>query len=94
MLTLTDNATTQIRNLCSHPDLPEGSGMRIANDPSSNNLTLSLAPTPADGDSIVDAAGARVFLDSQAAHLLDDKSLDATSDPTGQVQFVIAEPTA
>jgi Fe-S cluster assembly iron-binding protein IscA len=93
VLTLTQNASTQIRTLINQPELPHGCGMRIANDPVTNNLTLSLAATPVDGDAVVDDAGARVFLDAEAAALLDDKALDATSDPNGQLQFTIQEPS-
>jgi Fe-S cluster assembly iron-binding protein IscA len=91
MLTVTDNAAAEIRNLTGRPDLPEGGGMRIASDPAAGALTLSLAPAPVGGDAVVDASGARVFLDSAALSVLDDKALDATVDQEGRVQFVVAE---
>jgi iron-sulfur cluster assembly protein len=92
VLTLTDNAATEIRNLTADPELPEGCGMRIANDPASNALTLTLVPTPAAGDQVLEEDGARVFLDQQAAALLDDRALDAAPDNAGQVKFTIADP--
>jgi Fe-S cluster assembly iron-binding protein IscA len=91
VLTLTDSATSQIRNIIDQPEVPEGCGLRIANDPSAGGLTLTIAAAPADGDQVLDAAGARVFLDSQAAAVLDDKSLDAAVDTDGQVQFAVAD---
>jgi len=91
VLTLTDNAATEIRNLTADPELPAGSGMRIANDPASNALTLTLVPTPAAGDQVLEEDGARVFLDQQAAALLDDRALDAAPDNAGQVKFTIAD---
>src|SRR6478736_5711157 len=91
VLTLTDNAATEIRNLTADPELPEGCGMRIANDPASNALTLTLVPTPAAGDQVLEEDGARVFLDQQAAALLDDRALDAAPDNAGQVKFTIAD---
>ena len=91
MLTVTDNAAAEIRNLIGRPDVPEGGGMRIASDPAAGSLTLSLAPEPAGGDAVVDTSGARVFLDSAAVSVLDDKALDATVDQDGRVQFVVAE---
>jgi iron-sulfur cluster assembly protein len=90
VLTLTDNATTEIRNIIDQPDVPDGCGLRIATDPAAGNLTLALATAPADGDEVVDASGARVFLDPQAATMLDDQALDAGTDAEGNVQFAIA----
>lgn len=90
MLAVTENAATQIRNLTEQPELPEGVGLRIAAE-GSGTLTLSLAAEPMAGDAIVDTAGARVFLDEQATVLLDDKSLDASVDGDGRVQFALAE---
>ena len=49
-----------------------------------------LTVTEAD-DTVVDTGGARVFPDSGATALLDEKTLDATIDPAGQVQFAVAE---
>ena len=91
MLTVTDVAAAEIRKLTERPDVPDGCGMRIASDPTAGSLTLTLAPTPADGDAVLDNSGARVFLDSGAASILDDKALDATVGPDGRVQFVVAE---
>jgi Fe-S cluster assembly iron-binding protein IscA len=91
MLTLTDDAVTVIRNLANQPDIPKGAGLRIATDTSAGALTLSMAEAPADGDEIIDSAGARLFLDSEAAKILDDKGLDAAVDEDGQVQFRVAE---
>lgn len=90
MLTLTDNATTEIRKLIDQPEVPDGSGLRIANDPASGGLVLSLAAAPTEGDAVVDDEGARVFVDAQAAELLDDKALDAGVGADGQVQFALA----
>jgi iron-sulfur cluster assembly protein len=91
VLTLTDNATTEIRNMIDQPAVPEGCGLRIANDPANGGLTLTIAATPAAGDQVLDSAGARVFLDEEAATVLDDKALDATKDDGGQVVFAVAQ---
>ena len=90
MLTLTDSATTEIRNIMSDPQVPDGCGLRIANDPSAGGLTLTLASAPAEDDQVLDDAGARVFLEPQAAQLLDDKALDAATDGAGELQFTVA----
>src|SRR5688572_19358145 len=86
MLTLTDNAVAVIRNLTDQPQVPEGAGLRIATDDTQGALMLTLAAEPMDGDEVRDEAGARVFLESGAARILDDKSLDAAVDANGAVQ--------
>jgi iron-sulfur cluster assembly protein len=91
MLTVTENAVTEIRNLTDQPQVPEGGGVRIATDPAAGALTLSLVATPAEDDTVIDSDGARVFLDSGATAMLDDKTLDAVTDPSGQVQYAVAE---
>jgi iron-sulfur cluster assembly protein len=91
MLTLTDNAVHVIRDLTTRPEVPAGAGLRIATDQSAGALTLALAAQPAHDDQVVDEAGARIFLDPEAAQLLDDKALDAAVEPDGAVQFDFAE---
>lgn len=91
ILTITENAATEIRNLIDLPQAPDGAGVRIANDPAEGALTLSLAAMPAEDDTVLDSDGARVFLDASANTLLDDKLLDAVKDPSGEIQFAIDE---
>jgi iron-sulfur cluster assembly protein len=50
-----------------------------------------VAAQPARDDQVLDEAGARIFLDPEAAQLLDDKALDAAVDQQGAVQFGIEE---
>jgi Fe-S cluster assembly iron-binding protein IscA len=89
VLTLTENAATEIRNLIAMPEVPDDGGVRIASD-DSGALTLALAGGPTDGDAVIEDHGARVFLEPAAGQLLDDKELDAGVDPAGNVQFSIA----
>ena len=91
MLAVTDNAATVIRDLTSQKEVPSGSGLRIAADASEGSLTLSLVPEPEVGDQVLDQGGARLFLDQDAAQILDDKELDAAVDETGSVQFAVGE---
>lgn len=93
MVTLTDNAVMVIRGLAEQQDEPQ-CGLRIATDPTAGSLMLSLVPEPLDGDRVVDAEGARLFLDSDAALFLDDKALDAAVDEQGAVQFAVADQPA
>jgi Fe-S cluster assembly iron-binding protein IscA len=89
LLTVTENAATEIRSLALLPDAPVGVGMRISSDPAAGALTLSLAAAPAEDDAVVDADGARIFLDPAANAMLEDKTLDAITDSAGQVQFAV-----
>jgi Uncharacterized conserved protein len=91
MLTMTDNAATAIRDITSQDAMPPGAGLRIAADENGDGLVLSLAAQPFEGDQIVDSAGARLFLDQHAAAVLDDKELDVTIDPSGDLQFAVAD---
>ena len=87
---MTDNAKTEIRNLVSHPEVPDEGGVRIASN-SDGALTLAVASGPVEGDQVVEDAGARVFLEQDAGALLTDKLLDAAVDPEGNLQFAIGE---
>jgi Fe-S cluster assembly iron-binding protein IscA len=91
MLAVTDNAATAIRDITTQQEVPDGAGLRIAADTFEGSLTLSLVAEPYEGDQIVSAAGARVFLDALAAEMLDDKELDVAVDAAGSVQFAVAD---
>jgi iron-sulfur cluster assembly protein len=89
VLAVTDTAAAVIRDLTTQQDAPEGAGLRIATDDDAASLMLSLSPQPQAGDVVLDADGARIFLDSGAATMLDDKALDAETDTSGAVQFAV-----
>ncbi|MGH9248370.1 MAG: Fe-S cluster assembly protein HesB [Acidimicrobiales bacterium] len=96
MLTLTHDAATAIQALTTKPDLPEQTGLRIASA-AGDNGALSFAVSVADGpqpdDEVVEAEGARVFVDSEVVPALADKALDAEVDEQGQVRFQLAAQT-
>jgi Fe-S cluster assembly iron-binding protein IscA len=91
MLTLTEEATTAVKTITAQfPDAAHG-GVRIegAGTPESQ-FALSVVDAPETGDAVVENAGARVFLDTDAAAVLDDRVLDAQIDPEqGSVQFAV-----
>lgn len=89
MLTVTTNASAVIERLTSHPELPEGAGLRISTQ--AEGFGLSVTPEPEEGDQVMEEAGARLFLEPDAAEALDEKTLDAQVDPGGSVQFFLAE---
>jgi iron-sulfur cluster assembly protein len=90
MLTVTENASSVIRQLTDRPEMPDGSGLRIASSDEAENLTVSPADTPEEGDQVVENEGARVFLEAEVAMLLDDKILDARVNDAGGVEFLVA----
>ncbi len=93
MLALTDSAVQAVRDIISSsPELDETGGLRMVAEPAGTeaNLQLSVVPQPAEDDEVIDEEGARVFLEPEAASLLDDKVLDARVEDN-RVAFTIAE---
>ncbi|MGY0002968.1 iron-sulfur cluster biosynthesis family protein [Micromonospora sp. I033] len=91
MLTMTDNAVMVIRDLANQQDVAEAGGLRIAADTDAGSLSIELVEQPIQGDQVVDNQGARIFLDADAAELLNDTSVDAVVDDEGIVQFGFTE---
>ncbi|MFR9778884.1 HesB/IscA family protein [Micromonospora sp. MS34] len=91
MLTMTDNAVLVIRDLATQQDVAEAGGLRIAADTQAGSLSIELVEQPTQGDQVVDNEGARIFLDADAAELLNDTSVDAVVDDEGIVQFGFTE---
>jgi len=92
MLTLTDGAAQVIRTLTSQPELPAETGLRItARDEDMATFQLAVTEGPVAGDQVIEAEGARVFLEPTAATALDDKALDAQVNDEGDVAFSVAE---
>jgi iron-sulfur cluster assembly protein len=91
-LALTDNAVEAVRSIVSSSDNNETSGLRMVAEPAGTqaNFQLSVVPLPAEDDEVVEEQGARVFLEPEAASLLDDKVLDASVEQN-QVTFTIAD---
>ena len=93
MLALTENAVEAVQEiLSSSAEAPELGGLRLAAEPAGTqmNLQLSVVALPAEDDEVIEEQGARLFLDPEAASLLDDKVLDARIE-SNQVAFTIAD---
>ncbi|HKA85172.1 MAG TPA: hypothetical protein VKD21_14965 [Acidimicrobiales bacterium] len=91
MLDLTDNAASVIRSIAERPESPDDAGLRVAaGGEGSGRLTVAAASGPQEGDHVVEKEGARVFLDPQAAEILDDKVLDAQVGNEGGVEFLVS----
>lgn len=89
MLTLTDNACHAVHDLAERAGLPEAGGMRIAESTQQGTFDLSLVTEPVDGDQLIEAEGARVFVDPTTATLLADQQLDAAP-AEGGTGFVLS----
>jgi iron-sulfur cluster assembly protein len=84
VLALTHNATDAIERILAAPGVPTGAGIRIApgaaisdGGSATNELQLSVAEEPVDGDEVIEEQGARVFVEDTVSGYLDDKRLDA-----------------
>jgi Fe-S cluster assembly iron-binding protein IscA len=91
MLTLTENASSLIKNLADQTAVAENAGLRISTTEGDAGLAVDLTPAPEPTDQVVESAGARVFLEPNAAVVLDDKVLDAQLDEGGSVTFAIGQ---
>ena len=95
MLTLTENASTIVRDITEQSGAGDGGGLRITADATPEPpgpgpaFAISAAEGPQPGDATVTQAGATVYLDQSSAEQLDDKVLDAGVDPAGNVQFAL-----
>lgn len=91
MLVLTEAAAEVVKSVTSNPQAPDGAGLRIASpepEPDSPGaLQVTAAPGPGEEDQVIETAGARVFIEPQAAIYLDDKILDAQLDEQGNARF-------
>ena len=95
LLTLTDNAVEAVKHIVSSSDAhSETGGLRMVAQQAEmeTSLELSVVSLPAEDDEVIEEQGARVFLEAEAAALLDDKVLDVTV-VQDQVAFTIAEQT-
>jgi Fe-S cluster assembly iron-binding protein IscA len=90
MLVLTDAAAEVVKSVTITPETPDGAGVRIATAPVPENpaaLRLTATTGPEENDHVIESAGARVFVEPQAAAYLEDKVLDAQVDAQGNPHF-------
>src|SRR5580658_138607 len=92
MLVLTEAAAEAVKTLTSTQQGPEGAGLRISSAESGDpgSLRVAAAPGPGENDQVIEAAGAHVYLEPQAAAYLEDKVLDAEVDTDGKARFSLA----
>jgi iron-sulfur cluster assembly protein len=90
---LLDSAVQAVKDIVSSSEqVPETGGLRMVaeREGTQAKFQLSVVPLPAEDDEVIDEQGARVFLEPDAASLLDDKVLDASVEQN-QVAFTIAD---
>ena len=92
MLALTPTAADAIETILAAPGMPDSAGVRISphvtrengrEDPRGSELELGVTEAPVEGDEVVVAEGARVYLDGMVAGALDGMVLDARVDDRG-----------
>lgn len=79
MLSLSPSAVVAVDSLLHRPEVPDDAGLRIRSAGESE-LTIEIAPEPAPGDQVIEQGGARVFVESEAAPMLDNAELDARTE--------------
>lgn len=90
MLTLTDSASTVVKSIVDRSPDNTDAALRIsAAEPGATDLSLAVATSAEPNDTVIEAAGATVFVEQNAALVLDDKVLDAQIDDEGSVRFSI-----
>ena len=81
MLALTESAVQAVKRIVwSSEEVPETSGLRMiaVRTGMDTNFRYSVVPLPGEDDEVIEEQGVRVFLEPEAASLLDDKVLDAS----------------
>jgi len=94
LLTLTDSASTVVNSLVASRSDEPAAGLRIHTQVSMEGesgakLAVTVTPEPGAHDQVIESSGARVFVEENAAILLDDKILDADVDAQGGVSFAL-----
>jgi Fe-S cluster assembly iron-binding protein IscA len=90
LLTLTENASTIVKDIAAQQGGPESTGLRISSDDPQQGLMVTAAQEAHPGDQTIESGGAVVYLDAPASAQLDDQVLDASVDEAGRVQFALA----
>jgi len=93
LLALTDNAVQAVTHIVASSEADAGTGglrLAAARTGDETNLELSIVSVPAEDDEVIEEQGVRVFLEQEAAALLDDKVLDAGIEQN-RVAFTIAD---
>jgi iron-sulfur cluster assembly protein len=97
MLALTDRAVEAVKEIVSSSgEASEAGGLRLTAESAGEQASfrLRVVPMPAEDDAVIEDHGARVFVEAEAATLLDAMVLDATFDQNQVVAFTVLEQDA
>lgn len=90
MLSITPRAIAVARRVTAHPSMTPTSGLRIAERrDAAAPLQVAAVHGPQPGDSTLERDGAVVYIGPGALERLEDRELDAVTEPGGRVQFVL-----
>lgn len=99
MLALTSDATQAIERILKAPGVPDNAGLRIMpvapadESEVTSELQVEVAEQPDESDAVIEANGARVFVQDSLCGYLDDKTLDAETNRE-RIRFSLAGQTA
>ena len=96
MLTLTPAAADVVRRILARAPEDANSGLRIApaeGDDAGLTFEMTLVGAPEEHDETLEEEGATIFLEPEAAELLDDKILDAELEDD-EIRFAVIDPEA
>lgn len=92
MLTLTDQASTVVKDLAERATGSDEAGLRISTLPDNpKDYEVTVAAFPQPDDIVVANDGAQVFLESRAADALTNRVLDAKVEADGAVRFQLGD---
>ena len=92
MLTLTDQASTVVKDLAERATGSDEAGLRISTLPDNpKDYEVKVAAFPEPDDIVVANDGAQVFLESRAADALTNRVLDAKVEADGAVRFQLGD---
>ena len=90
MISMTSRARRVVRQVTSHPRVGRHSGLRIASRGADTAaLGVGTVAGPEPGDRVIEDDGTRVYLDSEAEPRVDGHLLDAVTEESGRVRFVV-----
>jgi iron-sulfur cluster assembly protein len=97
MLVLTETAAAVVKSVTSvtsDSQASQATGLRISSSgpapDSASTLQIEAVSGPGENDQVLEAAGALLFVEPQAADFLDDKVLDAQVDGQGNPRFSLS----
>jgi iron-sulfur cluster assembly protein len=99
MLSLTSDATQAIERILKAPGVPDNAGLRImpvgpADESGiTSELQVEVADHPGEKDEVIEAEGARVFVEDSLCGYLDDKTLNAEMNQE-RIRFSLTGQTA